>query len=261
MRVARGKPTAIHRASQSLNLVFAVCILLGCAGGKPETKSEPAVSLPGWFWETPRRPGVRLAVGYAQFYPDIDASCSLAFADAALRLWCDRSPRISGGSATGYDGAGMMSLGSSFTIDVDTTGFSVFVGGLARLDSAWSGDLTVALVGTSPTQISREYREPFPVRELGGLSEKAAIRGLTASPRYYHSKSSWFEAESQARIQAALSVKAEIKGESAAADGLMHKVGVIEVDVHLRNVQTIGRAIDADSKTVWVLVTAEGIED
>jgi len=236
-----------------LAVLTAASITYGAFGAEPE---EP-IKLPAWFWNQPDVQDVQYAVGYAPLYARPLSSNRIANADAALRLWQDRSFRVYGGRGLSWEGSGLMSIGAFFRFEYDTTGLARFEDGLYQLDSAIVGDLAVVLVGTKEIRVDGTLL-PSPTSEAIQTSKPSGSSGTAAAPLYARSVSSWLDAERSARIELALSVRQQIRGETAQQPGHSLYGVLLETDVILKDVRTIRRAWDQRQGVIWVIVAQKG---
>ena len=222
--------------------------------GSVDGQSANKYDMPAWFWEPPVSQGTSLAAGYSEAYFTAQTSFDEAFNDAAWRLFFDRESRVIGGQATAKVGDSMFHAGKSYKIEADSTRFDSFVGGLVRLDSIVVGKLVVMLVGTATVDFSRRMMPPPDHANPVDFAEKGFIIAMGGSPKYHKEVSSWLEAERNARIEAALSLNAQVKSYEGNIPGLGVKTIVIATDVLMKNVKIVGRSLDGKTGEHMVFV-------
>lgn len=217
-----------------------------------------AVRLPGWFWNPPGEEGVELAVGYSTPYYHDSSSYNEAFRDAAIRLWRDRNCRVvvQTGSYTEHDRT--YHIGERFRLETDTTGFSTFAQSLVRLDSCWTDQIVLVLLGTRRVDLSDrvEFTAP-PDHALDKDPDR--YYGFGFAPEYYWNSSSWREAELDARRSLAQAAALEIKAlrESWVNDrwSTTRRTITKDTDVLLRGISTLQRSWDAELGQYIIVVS------
>lgn len=215
--------------------------------------------MPEWFWETPDVDGVHFAVGFAQVYVrNIEASFAEAYEDANKRLYEDSGCRVIGERALGSGPTGAFSLGEIVNFEIDEEGFQDFSNGIVHIDSLRHQRFVVVLVATGATEVDNEL-VPSPSVEAARkcLRDKNFMTcGSGICKTSYYQSLSWQEAERAARVEAAFIHHSVVNHLQQVLDGQMVNVTVNKTDVRIADYRTVGRALDAENKQVWVFVEA-----
>ncbi|MBZ0263314.1 hypothetical protein K8I28_01485 [bacterium] len=227
-------------------VVFAIiCFItipfVGCSKSKQKEPFRP------WLFDVQYTNGGGVAVGYAEIYDRLEMSYRSAFEDAAWRLFVDSGCRVTGNRAAGKAPGGLMSLGSYFIFDVDSSRFETFKKSLVRLDSLKMNTMVTMLVGKKGTKL-----------ESINVSSKPKngqfIKAIAHAPGYYFNSSSWIEAERLARIEAALLLRTDFRGRQSFQNEQDLKDYLVQTDVYLSGVQTVRREFDPETGIVTVEV-------
>ncbi len=217
--------------------------------------AAPPEEMPLWFWTPPHTGNVRSAVGYAGAYYTPASSYEEAFQDAAQRLWTDRRCRIVVKTGSSTIAERTLSIGNVFRIEADTTGYAAFRQSLVRLDSCWTDSLVVMLAGTSALDIT-PWSHPAPAPELEMDRNAGFVQGTGFAPLYYHTASSWREAENAARRDLALAAEATVQSLTETRNDQLARTLVLESDVTVAGIHVLGRYREPVSGVFVVVVTA-----
>ncbi len=212
--------------------------------------------LPSWFWQPPVDQDVEVEVGYALPHVEINSSFEEAFLDGAWRLYLNQGCRIVGEKGSITSGVGTVLMGNTVHCIVDSAGFAPFAAHVVRLDSFITREIAVMLVGLGEVSFSQELK-PSPAGDIFDV-DNDRFTLVSTSPPYYQPVSSWLEAESVARRDAAFSVAVKRKSVGRTSDSNISRAVAEQTDVWVHSFRTIGRWIDPETSNRMVKVTFNG---
>ena len=233
----------------------------GCGGGRPPERgpdpssSRPTEPYPAWFLQTPGGGERPLAVGYAPAYETPENAFREAREDALRNLAMGVRVRIRGEHAFESVVEGTAYRGSNIKESVEESILESLAEDVAYLDSTVVNGTTLVLAGTALEEVVGTPSVPE--------EPPAWIRSLPSAPGYDHAmgscvpyfypRSSWAEAERQARIQLALTRDSRLGALSSLSDRHSRQVTVEGTDVLLSGFQVIARYHDPRDGGYYVL--------
>lgn len=244
-----------NKQIKSLILVFlglSVWLLLPLTG-LFAAYGEDFSEMPVWFWEPSANRTT--SVGFSRVYTVDSSGYQQAFEDGAWRLWVDRKSRVRTERTALTDASGTFLFDAPYRVDVDSSGFERFRRVVVRLDSVKTKTMVAMLVGLREGEVENNaVAAPEPPASLDVLQKVGVYRAVGMAPRYYHEKSSWAEAETEARRELALLVRNRVAYEEMRLGDLEVGTQVTSADVTLFDVRTVKRAVNPKSELCWVMV-------
>lgn len=213
--------------------------------------SQTNAVYPSWFLKMPVMRGVIFAVGYAPRYAFLSSSFEEARKSLKRELCYAIRTHVKGERAFLKEDLQIAYMGGTFGVTPDTLSVSEPV----VLDSAVLKNM-VLILGAS--QQIKDWRKClFNFDTWWELFPETAnfICDKGIAPIYFYEHHSWEEAEQNARIALAMQISTEIRGFRKFFYDLTSGVTVESTGVYLQRAQIVGRYLDREKETVYVLVS------
>lgn len=222
--------------------------------------SGQAQEYPAWFLDQQAASARPTAVGYAHasIYPD--SSAAQAIRDGCERWVRQQQTIVEGGQLFWSTALGTAWMGSSIQEHFDTAAVSQVMTYLSPLDKLLSRNLVAVLMGPPGDGFDPVWRERRSVAATRApeWTEHPPLEGgcsyaVGVAPAYYYEMSSWDEAERNARLNLARTIRVKVGAlqQMAVQDQALQRE---QLSVVLMNTQTVARWRDAQEGIFYVLV-------
>ena len=240
-----------------LRLVCVVALLscLGCAVSKSAAShADQSLTYPMWFWQPPISQDLPVAVGYAPAYYRDESSQQVAIEDAVQQLAKQVLVRISGERII-ID----RRQAEKFDQTVPPEVLKLVSDGHVILATHQMPEQFLVLLGVGETELNRK-RVPADDRSkpswLSQLSEsKTSLYGVGHYSRpSLRSHNAWREAERNALIDLALTLKSYVRNLTKRLNSQAGQALSVQTDVMLSRIQVIERWYDKQNRSYHVLM-------
>ncbi len=155
--------------------------------------------------------------------------------------------------------SGTVSIEDNYTETIDSVQLADALQKLVILDTLFSKNFIAVLVGSNACSVDEFLKEKVSVigSELAVSRTEKVLEFTGMSPRYAYERSSWDEAETRARREAAFYLDAKVSSIGRLGDMVFDERRKQKTRVELRNVFVLKRRIDKTANLFYVTIRLE----